>query len=56
MRKWKIERIATFDDDELCNKIMEIESRGSNYKVQQVIFIGNNPVDVRLYQILFTIE
>jgi hypothetical protein len=56
MRKWKIERLTTFDDDELTNKIMEIESRGLNYKVQQIVYMGDNSQHVRIYQILFTIE
>ena len=56
MRQWKIERIATFDDEELCNLIMEIEGRGPAYKVQQIVYIGENPQNRRLYQIFYTIE
>ena len=55
MRLWKIQRIATFDDGELCNKIMEIESEPGQ-KVQEIIFMGNNPKDVRIYQIVYTVE
>ena len=55
MRVWKIQRIATFDDDELVNKIMDIESN-KGCKVKEVIHIGNNPSNVRLYQILYVEE
>ena len=55
MKKWKIERIATFDDDELCNKLDEIESN-PNCKVKDVVFIGNNTLEVRIYQIIYTEE
>jgi len=52
MRQWKIERIATFDDEELANFITEIDNR-PGCEVKEVIFIGNNTVKVRLYQILY---
>lgn len=55
MRAWKIERIATCDDHQLEDKIMEIESDPS-CKVREIIFIGNNPQDIRLYQIVYTKE
>lgn len=55
MRKWKIERISTFDDYELANKLDEIESR-QGCKIKEIIFIGNNSQDVRIYQIIYTEE
>jgi len=55
MRVWKIQRIATFDDDELANKLMDIESK-KGCKVKEVIYIGENPSKVRLYQILYVEE
>lgn len=52
---WKIERISTFDDEELANFISEIDNR-PGHKAKEVIFIGNNPADVRLYQIIYVVE
>ncbi len=56
MREFKIERIATFDDTELAKKLEEIEKRDPRNKIFQVIHIGNNPVNERLYQILYTVN
>ena len=55
MRQWKIERIATFDDEELARFINEIDNR-PGHKVKEVVFMGNNPVDVRIYQIIYVVE
>ena len=55
MREWKVERIATFSDDELASFIQKIDSQ-PNQEVKEVIFIGNNTVDVRIYQIVYTKE
>ena len=55
MREWKIVRIATFDDEELASKLTELESH-PGHKVKQIIYIGDNPLKVRLYQILYTVE
>ena len=56
MKTYKIERIATFDDTELVNKLMEIEKRDPRNHIFQVVFIGNNPVEERLYQIIYTVD
>lgn len=55
MRNWQIQRIATFDDVELADKLNEIESQ-IGCRVKEVIYIGENPSKVRLYQILYTQE
>ena len=52
MKKWKIERISTFDDTELANKINEIDSR-NNCEVKHIIYMGDNPAHVRIYQIIY---
>ena len=56
MKTYKIERIATFDDTELAHKLMEIEKRDPRNHIFQVVFIGNNPVEERLYQIIYTVD
>lgn len=55
MRRWEIKRVATFSDEELCDAIMQVESNPHN-NVKEVIFMGNNPKKVRIYQILYTVE
>ena len=55
MRQWKIERISTFDDEELANFISEIDNR-PGHKVKEVVFMGNNPVDIRIYQVIYVVE
>jgi hypothetical protein len=55
MRQWKIKRIATFDDDELANFITKIDSQ-PGCKVKEIIFIGNNSQDRRIYQIIYVEE
>ena len=54
MRVWKIVRISTFDDDELANKITEIDNTPGQ-KVKEVIYMGDNSLHIRIYQILYTI-
>lgn len=48
---WKIERISTFDDEELANKINEIEQHGNTIK--QIIYMGDNCAHIRIYQIIY---
>jgi len=55
MREWKIERIATFSDEELADFIQKIDSR-PNCEVKEVIFIGNSLNDVRIYQVVYVVE
>jgi len=55
MRVWKIKRISTFDDDELAAFITNIDNQ-PGCKFQEVIFMGNNSLNVRIYQILYTEE
>ena len=55
MRVWKIKRIATFDDKELADFITKIDNQ-PGCKVREVIFMGNNVVETRIYQILYTEE
>lgn len=52
MREWKIDRVATLDDGVLINKLNEIQRKG-NTDIKEIIFIGNNSLDVRIYQIIY---
>ena len=52
MRTWKIERLSTFDDDELAAKLTEIDSR-PGCQVKEVVYMGDNPLHVRIYQIIY---
>ena len=52
MRQWKAKSVAASNDDELANFINDIESKPDR-KVKEVIFIGNDPTDTKLYQILY---
>ena len=55
MKKYKIFRVSTFDDDELCGAMNEIES-SPDRKIKQVIYMGDNSQHVRIYQIIYTEE
>lgn len=55
MRTWKIERITTFSDDILANKLNEIESNPKN-KIKEIIYMGNNMQGIRIYQIIYVEE
>ena len=52
MRQWKAKSIAASNDDELAGFINDIESE-PDCTVKEVIFIGNDPTDTKLYQILY---
>lgn len=52
MRQWKIERISTFDDEELANFINKIDSR-PGCEVKEIIYMGDNPQHIRIYQIIY---
>ena len=55
MKKWKIERISTFDDKELASFITKIDNVPGQ-EVREVIYMGNNVEEVRIYQIVYTID
>ena len=55
MRTWKIERITTFSDDILANKLNEVESNPKN-KIKEIIYMGNNMQGIRIYQIIYVEE
>ena len=52
MRQWKVKRAAVSNDDELTKFINDIESE-PDCKVKEVIFIGNDSANTKLYQILY---
>ena len=52
MRQWKAKSVAASNDDELADFINDIESR-PDCTVKEVIFIGNNSTDTKLYQVLY---
>ena len=52
MRQWKAKSVAASNDDELANFINDIESE-PDCTVKEVIFIGNDSTDTKLYQILY---
>lgn len=52
MRTWKIERLVTFDNDELANKLTEIDLT-PGCEVKEVIYMGDSPMHVRIYQIIY---
>ena len=52
MRQWKAKSVAASNDDELADFINGIESE-PDCKVKEVIFIGNDSTDTKLYQILY---
>ena len=52
MRQWKVKRAAVSNDDELAKFINDIESE-PDCTVKEVIFIGNDSADTKLYQILY---
>lgn len=55
MREWRVERIATLSDEELADFIQKIDSR-PNCQVKEVVFMGNNLKDIRIYQVIYIIE
>lgn len=52
MRQWKAKSVAASNDDELADFINDIESK-PDCMVKEVIFLGNDSIGVRLYQILY---
>ena len=52
MRQWKVKSITVSNDDELADFINDIESE-PDCRVKEVIFIGNDSADTKLYQILY---
>lgn len=52
MRQWKAKSVAASNDDELADFINDIESEPDRM-VKEVIFIGNDSADAKLYQILY---
>lgn len=52
MRQWKAKSVAASNDEELADLINNIESE-PDCKVKEVIFIGNDSIDAKLYQILY---
>ena len=52
MRQWKAKSVAALNDDELADFINGIESEPDRI-VKEVIFLGNDSIGVRLYQILY---
>lgn len=55
MREWRIHRYTTFDDNELASVLNKVESK-PGYKIQQVLYMGDNVEHVRIYQIIYTVE
>ena len=52
MRRWKAKSVAASNDNELTDFINDIESE-PDCMVKEVIFIGNDSTDTKLYQILY---
>lgn len=52
MRQWKAKSVTVSNDDELTKFINDIESK-PDCRVKEVIFIGNDSADAKLYQILY---
>ena len=53
MSTWKVERLVTFDDEVLANKLTEIDSR-PGCQVKEIVYMGDNPQHIRIYQIIYT--
>ena len=48
---WGIVRFTTFDDTDLCKAIDFVER---NYgEIKEIVFMGNNVENVRIYQIIY---
>ena len=52
MRQWKAKSVSASNDDELADFINGIESK-PDCNVKEVIFIGSDSTDTKLYQILY---
>ena len=52
MRQWKAKSVAASNDDELADFINGIESK-PDCNVKEVIFLGSDSTDTKLYQILY---
>ena len=52
MRQWKAKSVAASNDDELTDLINGIESE-PDCTVKEVIFLGSDSTDTKLYQILY---
>ena len=52
MRQWKAKSVAASNDDELADFINDIESE-PDCNVKEVIFLGSDSTDTKLYQILY---
>ena len=48
---WGIVRYTTFDDTDLCHAIQYVEEKYGDIK--EIIFMGNNCENVRIYQIVY---
>ena len=48
---WGIVRFTTFDDEDLAHAIDVTERKYG--EVKQIIYMGNNSEDVRIYQIIY---
>ena len=52
MRQWKAKSVAASNDEELADFINNIESE-PDHIVKEVIFLGNDSIGTKLYQILY---
>ena len=52
MRQWKAKSVTASNDEELAKFINDIESE-PDCTVKEVIFIGSDSTDAKLYQILY---
>ena len=52
MRQWKAKSVAASNDYELADFINDIESK-PDCNVKEVIFLGKDSADTKLYQILY---
>ena len=55
MREWRVHRYTTDDDKELAKVLNRVEAK-QGYKVEQVVFMGLNLENHRIYQIIYTVE
>ena len=50
-KNWGIVRFATFDDTDLCHVIQLTENKYG--EIKQIIYMGENPTNERIYQIIY---
>ena len=48
---WGVVRFTTFDDEDLCKAIQAVETKYG--EIKEIIFMGNNVENVRIYQIIY---